>query len=277
MRKQSWLLFGGLSACLALSLAAVVLAADDTTPSKITTKEPADPPGTTIYMAQFRLLFDTWDLNGDGYLNKAELAKAFRGPTAKPYDYKPAVKDKKDDKDPKEDKKDSTSSKDPTTAKKPNYSKYPDYNFLIQLDQDSDEMISRHEFLSWGRDVSVQLKAQADLQSATGYPAGQAGQGQGRFQDRTEAPGQAEQTQQPDPGGRQQAGQPGEGARQQDPPAAEGEQKTLTRQHPKGMTTTNALPAAVRRAFVVLRVGAAGYGPGHFFADVCLTLGEKPG
>ena len=70
-------------------------------------------------------------------------------------------------------KKDSESTKDTPSKdtpkkddKKPDYSKYPDYNFLVQLDQDDDGKISRHEFLSWARDLSVQLKQQADQQAA---------------------------------------------------------------------------------------------------------------
>jgi hypothetical protein len=158
MRAQPWRLCRGLSACLALFLAAAVVAADDKPTSKTSDKEPPDPPGTTLTMNQFRLLFDSWDLNGDGYLDKSELAKAFRGPTARPFDYKPPGKDTKKD-DPKPD----DSGKDSTT-KKPSYSKYPDYNFLIQLDQDNDEQISRREFMDWARDTSVQLKQQAELQ-----------------------------------------------------------------------------------------------------------------
>jgi Ca2+-binding EF-hand superfamily protein len=121
-----------------------------------TGKEPADPPGTSVYMGQLRALFDTWDLNSDGYLDKEELAKAFRGPKALPYD---AVPDTKTDKDKDADK--DTSSK--TT--KPDYSQFPDYNFLVQLDQDGDGQISRKEFLGWARDYAVQLKQQADQQA----------------------------------------------------------------------------------------------------------------
>src|SRR5262245_5755757 len=54
-----------------------------------------DPPGTTIYMAPFRAWFAGADTNKDGVLDKEELAHAFRGPFAKPYDYVPPPKEKK--------------------------------------------------------------------------------------------------------------------------------------------------------------------------------------
>jgi hypothetical protein len=162
-----------------------------------------DPPGTTVYMATFRAWFAAADTNKDGILDKEELAHAFRGPYAKPYDYVPPRKEKPskaedmkkaedtdnpegaawtDDKDgvnPDKDKdKEKTddrekSSKNSTEKdkaskakpeKKPDYSRYADYKFLVQLDSDNDEQISREEYLHWARDLAVQLKQQADAQ-----------------------------------------------------------------------------------------------------------------
>ena len=105
----------------------------------------ADPPGTTLYMDQLRALFAAWDLDGDNNLDKAELAKAFRGADAKPY----------------EGKKPPDAPADLKSAKKTD-SEYPDYDFLVQLDQDGDGQISRDEFMTWARDHAVQMKAQAD-------------------------------------------------------------------------------------------------------------------
>jgi Ca2+-binding EF-hand superfamily protein len=161
-----------LAAILMLALAGAAADAQDTTK---TNKEPPDPPGTTLYMTQLRALFDAWDLNGDGYLDKEELAKAFRGPNAKPYDYDPKAgkstdpktttdpKDPPKDPDPKDPPKDTTT-KDTTKTdpKKPDYTMYPDYNFLVALDTDGDGMISRKEFMAWARDFAVQLKLQSD-------------------------------------------------------------------------------------------------------------------
>ena len=145
MRTRLSLLVGALS----FALAAVALA----DPPKPTSPpaDQSDPPGTTLYMDQLRALFAAWDLNGDDYLDKAELAKAFRGPDAKPYDYKKNT-----------DSPSSDTPTDPTAAKKPDYSGDADYNFLVRLDQDGDGQISRDEFLSWARDYAVQLKQQAD-------------------------------------------------------------------------------------------------------------------
>jgi Ca2+-binding EF-hand superfamily protein len=152
MPNKFWRRCGNLAVCVTLALASTVLA--DAAPSDSTAaKKPTDPPGTTKYMDQLRKLFDTWDLNSDNFLDKEELAKAFRGADAKPYDFK---KTKDFDKDAAKD--DSTDSK---PAKKPDYKKYPDYSFLVQLDQDNDGQISRDEFMNWARDYAVQLKDQA--------------------------------------------------------------------------------------------------------------------
>jgi hypothetical protein len=144
---------------------------------------------TKAYLNDLTNWFNSSDLNSDGYLDKDELAKAFRGPNAKAYDYKDAEKNKDS----------GTSSPGkvrpmsvalvclprhslasnvtlaelltyPTekTAKKKdaNYSSLPDYQFLVQLDTDGDKMISRPEFNDWAKTYAKQLKTQADLQKS---------------------------------------------------------------------------------------------------------------
>jgi Ca2+-binding EF-hand superfamily protein len=155
MRQRPGLLGLFLAASLAALLAATARAADDTDDTGGSKK--ADPPGTALIMGQLRAVFAAWDLDKDGYLDKEELAKAFRGPNAKPFDYKaPSKNDRDADTD-----KDSDTKKD---TKKPDYSSFPDYQFLVQLDTDGDGKISRDEFESWARDYAVQLKKIADSQ-----------------------------------------------------------------------------------------------------------------
>ena len=150
MRSRTWLPAECLAAGLALLLGAAVVADDGKDKGK---KRPKDPKGTSLYMGQLRALFDAWDRNKDDYLDKEELAVAFRGAGARPYDYKKESSEK-----------DGDSEKDKETKKAPAYSRYPDYNFLVQLDVNKDEKISRDEFMAWARDYAVQLKRQADEQ-----------------------------------------------------------------------------------------------------------------
>ncbi len=123
-----------LGSLTAIGLLTVLLAEGSTAAPK------KDPAGTAVLMGQLRLLFDTWDLNNDGYLDKQELAKAFRGSDAKPYE-KPAAG--------------ST-----TGSAKPDLSKYPDHVLLVELDVNSDGKISKAEFENWARDYAVSLKHQ---------------------------------------------------------------------------------------------------------------------
>jgi hypothetical protein len=145
--------------------------------------------------SQLGQLFASWDLNGDGFLDKEELAKAFRGPSAKPFDYKKPENQKAASPSlsflpsavltstpslassfsvaqpysaslalvayfarPNTDK--------PAKPSKPvDYTNYPDYIFLKNLDKNGDEKISKKEWDAWARDYSRQLKALQDLQN----------------------------------------------------------------------------------------------------------------
>jgi hypothetical protein len=110
-------------------------------PAQDKAKPKKDPPGTTLIMGQLRFLFDKWDLNRDGSLDRAELAKAFRGADAQPY--------KGDGKAPTD-----------ATARK-----YPDYQFLVELDQDRDSKISQREWDDWARTYAKEQKKKQSASS----------------------------------------------------------------------------------------------------------------
>jgi hypothetical protein len=122
-------------------------------------KSGKDPAGTTLIMGQLRLLFDRWDKNKDGYLDPGELAKAFRGASARPHNG------------------DGNVPSDKLAAK------YPDYQFLIQLDQNHDGKISLVEFEDWARSYAKVTKSSQKSASgradstSSGTKTDQAGQG----------------------------------------------------------------------------------------------------
>jgi EF-hand domain pair len=150
MPRQPFLVRGILAVAVVGLLTALALAADN----KGGLASKPDPPGTGPYMDQLRAWFKLYDTNNDGYLDKAELAKAFRGVKAKQFDAK------KDDK--KDDNAAGSSGTDKSTDKKPDYSAFPDWQFLAGVDRDNDEQVSYEEFLAWARDYATQMKQQAD-------------------------------------------------------------------------------------------------------------------
>src|SRR5262245_47447296 len=78
-------LFANVWAPALLAVLVGTLGADDKPKSPPAKKDPA---GTGVIMGQLRSLFASWDRNQDDSLDKEELALAFRGPGAKPYDHK---------------------------------------------------------------------------------------------------------------------------------------------------------------------------------------------
>ena len=125
MKSSVWRRYSVVAVCLTLATACVALA--EASSESTAHKKGKNSQSTQKYVDLLSKLFDKWDLNSDDYLDKEELAKAFRGPNAKPYDYKKDYPDNDAATDTSKD-----DSKDSTTTKKPNYTNYPDYTFLMR-------------------------------------------------------------------------------------------------------------------------------------------------
>ena len=108
--------------------------------------QPAQAPHTgPVLLIQDEL--DAWfksvDTNKDGFLEKQELARAFRGPNAKPFDYNP-------------------DGKTPKKLGANDFAKYPDFAFLCRLDRNNDGRISWNEFEHWAYGSAEFIKKDAD-------------------------------------------------------------------------------------------------------------------
>jgi hypothetical protein len=127
------------------------------------------------YQQQLGDRFTSWDLNGDGFLDKEELAKAFRGKDARPYDegnnrsqvmgvalislprpsmaVQLALADRLGD-----------------AKSVSDYSKLADFQFLIAADTNNDQQVSLSEFKAWvkgyARSLAQRDQAQSALQKA---------------------------------------------------------------------------------------------------------------
>lgn len=93
--------------------------------------------------AQLRQQFERWDKNKDLSLDREELAKAFRGPSAKP-----APEPKKTDED--------KPGLEKPEAKQD--ARYPELAYLNTLDEDNDGKISLGEFEKLGKLYEEQFK-----------------------------------------------------------------------------------------------------------------------
>jgi hypothetical protein len=96
-----------------------------------------------VIQDQLRGWFKAADTNSDGFLDKQELAHAFRGPNAKPYDYNPT-------------------GKTPKKLGASDFAQYSDFAFLCRLDRNNDGRISWNEFEHWAYDYADFIKKDAD-------------------------------------------------------------------------------------------------------------------
>jgi hypothetical protein len=101
----------------------------------------AAPPKDPQVDLQLKALFNKWDLDHDGFLDKEELAKHFRGPKAKP---------------PQGDMYDDKGNLTPLFYQA--RTKYPDLVFLWSLDKDMDGRINWTEFEQYGQAYAAALK-----------------------------------------------------------------------------------------------------------------------
>ncbi|MBY0228376.1 MAG: EF-hand domain-containing protein, partial [Gemmataceae bacterium] len=96
--------------------------------------------------AQLRVSFGRMDSNKDGFLDDVELARAFRGPKARPAPM-PAYNDKGEF----------------VMPSGQAGLKYPDQVYLLALDQDGDGRVSWAEFDSYGEAYAAQFKSMQRL------------------------------------------------------------------------------------------------------------------
>jgi HEAT repeat protein len=92
---------------------------------------------------QLRGWFNATDRSRDFFLDKDELGRAMRGPSAKAYDYTPP-------------------GQKPRQFSSRDFRRYPDFAFLSRLDRNNDGKISQNEFEYWAYDFADYLKKDMD-------------------------------------------------------------------------------------------------------------------
>jgi hypothetical protein len=126
---------------------------------------------TSKYQQQLGDRFTSWDLNGDGFLDKEELAKAFRGKDARPYDEgdarsrvvgvalvslpRPSMAVQL-----------AVAERLGGAKSATDYSKFADYQFLIAADTNNDQKVSQKEFKAWAKSYATSLAQRDQAQTA---------------------------------------------------------------------------------------------------------------
>lgn len=122
-----------LTVCVVLSSLLVGLGVDGQTKDGKGKNAGKDLPGTGKYLAQLRSVFATWDTNDDRKVDATELARVYRGPSAKALDPEGDLM---------------------------KFESFADYHVFKLLDKNKDWTITKMEFDTWAEDHAEDLARQ---------------------------------------------------------------------------------------------------------------------
>ncbi len=168
--RLSWLM---VFACAAVSILTLL----DAEPGGVRAQGGKKKDEVARYTKQMMARFKAWDLDGDNILDKSELAKAFRGPDAKPFDYQ--------EESPVRQRSRMMyagliATSMPLTAanrfqagllevltpsdppSKTNYTSLPDYQFLVLAGKSGQTQVTRQEFETWARKYAQLVDGQEE-------------------------------------------------------------------------------------------------------------------